>query len=387
MNQYRIAIMLPRLSHYGGAEQFGYHLAEALAARGHRVDFICARREEAPPQGVNVLVPGRPRAPKFVKMLVFMRRAEKIRRQGGYDCSIGLGKTLRQDIMRVGGGPLKEFWRYSELSIQSGPQRWWKRFRRRFSPSNWLNLWIESRQFQKGIRIIAVSDFVKKLILDAYPALRSEDLTVIYNRPDLTRFVAPGREQRRVARESMDIRVDTVAIGFASSNFELKGTGPLIKALSGLPANYHLYIAGKRGHSAYSQLAKRLGLEKRVHFLGKVENMPEFYQALDIFALPTFYDACSNVVLEALATGLPVLSSRSNGSALFLPPENVIQNPGDSLELAKLLQKLGSNLEKNVISANKFAFHWPADVRAGVDEFVNEVESIVKDIRSGLKTA
>ena len=76
----RIAIMLPRFSRYGGVEQFGCRLAEALAARGHTVDFICARQEAEAPAGVNVIAVGRPPGLKVVKMLWFLIRAERIRR-------------------------------------------------------------------------------------------------------------------------------------------------------------------------------------------------------------------------------------------------------------------------------------------------------------------
>ncbi len=57
--------------------------------------------------------------------------------------------------------------------------------------------------------------------------------------------------------------------------------------------------------------------------------MPAFYRALDIFVLPTFYDACSNAVLEAAATGIRVLSTPFNGSSRFLPPERILADPGD----------------------------------------------------------
>ncbi|MBS6653380.1 MAG: glycosyltransferase family 4 protein, partial [Collinsella sp.] len=61
----------------------------------------------------------------------------------------------------------------------------------------------------------------------------------------------------------------------------------------------------------------------RIHFLGKVEDMPALYRAMDLFVLPSFYDACSNAVLEALACGLKVLSTTANGSSVFLPQEHV----------------------------------------------------------------
>lgn len=62
--------------------------------------------------------------------------------------------------------------------------------------------------------------------------------------------------------------------------------------------------------------------------------MPALYRAMDLFVLPSFYDACSNAVLEALACGLKVLSTTANGSSVFLPQEHVTPDPGDAEDLA-----------------------------------------------------
>jgi hypothetical protein len=103
MNTPKVAIMLPKLSRYGGVEQFGYRLA-AYLAREFDVTFICARQEHEAPAGVRVVRIGRPPG-KFCKMLWFALAAESARRRGNFDVSIGLGKSLRQDILRLSGGP------------------------------------------------------------------------------------------------------------------------------------------------------------------------------------------------------------------------------------------------------------------------------------------
>ena len=103
----RIALILPRLSRYGGVEQFAFRLAEALAETRnseHEVEFICARSECLPPVGVRTHIVGRPGGLKFNKMLWFLIRAEQVRKRGNYDLVISLGKTWNQDMMRVGGG-------------------------------------------------------------------------------------------------------------------------------------------------------------------------------------------------------------------------------------------------------------------------------------------
>ena len=373
----RIALMLPRFSRYGGVEQFGYRLSEALAAKGYLVDFLCARQETDPPDGVRVHCAGRPYGPRWLKMLFFANGVEALRRAGNYDCTISLGKTFTQDILRVGGGPLPAFWRYSEKSYPGLVNRFLKQCARRVNPANILTRWLENRQYSGTKRIVTVSHFVRELILEATPDIDPTRVWIIYNRPDLQRFSPPSAEQRETARKRFGIAPGTIVIGLATSNFQLKGVAPLIRALALLPENCVLQIAGGRNHSAYTALATSLGLGGRVQFLGKVDDMPAWYQALDVFTLPSFYDACSNAVLEALAAGLPTLSSASNGSSYFLPPENIVQNPGDREELARVLSRLVLQAEDNKKSGMRLAFSWPDDVVAGLDAFVALVEDFL----------
>ena len=376
----RIAVMLPRFSLYGGVEQFGFRLAEALARRGHSVDFLCARKEAEAPPGVTVKAVGRPRGFKTMKMLWFLVGAERLRRAGNYDLSISLGKTWRQDISRMGGGPLRVFWEKSELALPEGLPRRAKRILRRLLPANWLTLFLEHRQFNRHSEVIAVSHLVRDWLLSAHPALDPDHVSVVYNRPDISRFFPPGPEERQAARRALagsagldpaaasgSSGAEPVFIGTASTNFQLKGLGPLIRAMALLPERTALFVAGGRGETAYRDLARSLGLENRVFFLGRVDAMPEFYRALDIFILPTFYDACSNAVLEALASGCRALTSRSNGAAFFLDDEAVLPDPGDVQDMARRLRAF---MDKPAPGP----FVWPETAPGGLEAFVERVE-------------
>ena len=366
---YRIAILLPRFSKYGGVEQFGYRLASELATRGHLVDFICSRKETEPPEGVRVLEGSRPVGMQVLKMWLFLRHAEKYRQLGDYDCVVGLGKTLHQDVLRVGGGSIRELWKHTEKGFPSGPGSLWKKIRRRMAPSNWLTMWIEKQQYSGDCPIVANSHFIRDVIMAEHPVLQAKSIDIIYNRPDLSQFAPPSAQEREKARATLGIIPDCTAVGFATSSFPRKGTEPLVRSFSLLPKQFHLYVAGGRGHKHYDALARQLGIGDRVHFLGRVDTMPLFYKALDVFALPSFFDACSNTVVEALATGLPTVSSSTNGSSYFLPPEWVVSDPNNIAELAEAIQKAS-------LSERGKVFDWPEDIRAGMDTFIDYVESV-----------
>ena len=333
MSRARIALFLPKLSRYGGAENFAWRLSRTLGEH-HDVDFICARQETDAPAGVRVITVGRPRGPKALKMLWFAMRAESIRRSGDYDLTIGLGKTLCQDILRIGGGPTLAFWDHSAAAYPPGPARTLKQFRRTVSLSHGLGRLIERRQMACSGTLVANSHFVRDCACSTFPELDRDKFEIIYNRPDLAAYTPGTPAEKDEARERFGLPQDKTVILTAGTNFVLKGIPHLIRALHLLPESHILAVAGGRKPQKMEQLAESLGIGHRVRFLGRVDDMASFYRAGDLFALLTFYDACSNAVLEAAACGLPVLSTRANGSSFFLPESRVIENPWDSAGVA-----------------------------------------------------
>ena len=375
MEPRRIAIMLPRFSRYGGVEQFAYSLAEILARRGHAVDFICNRQDAEAPSGVRIRKVRRLGPFKIFKVLSFALLAEKERRRGAYDCAIGLGKTLRQDIMRVGGGPAKKYRQCME-SAHQGWQRLRLKLRHALYPHHIFDHWLETKRYTPNVRIVAVSHMMRDYVADCFGL---ENIDIIYNKPDLARFRPPTTEERTSARNRFQITPGTLAVGHAGTNYTIKGTAHLIRALALLPEAYHLYVAGGRKADAMDSLAESLGVAQRVHFLGRVDDMPAFLQAMDLFALPTFFDPCSNAVVEALAAGLPTLSSIYNGSSYFLPPEQVLRDPGNAQNMADILQKLGQQAELNQKNGTRPAFAWPENLPAGVEAFADYVEAYLAE--------
>lgn len=392
----RIAVVLPRLSRYGGVEQFAFRLAQALADTRdcqHEVDFICARVESPPPVGVRAVVVGRVGGFSWIKLLWFLVGAERARRRGGYDLVISLGKSWNQDLLRVGGGPQRNFWRLSERAWPAGLPRWGKRLRRALSPANWLTRLVDNRQYRSGCRIICVSETVADWVRQEYPERPAPE--VIYNLPDLAKYRPPFPEERRQCRQALLAAGQTlpmpdacgktpgedglVCIGTAASNFALKGTHVLIRALALLPERFRLYVAGGRSSRACQRLAAGLGVEKRLVFLGRVENMRAFYHGLDLFALPSFYDACSNAVLEAAACGLPTLSSASNGSSVFLPPDRILPDPGDADALAARLLALSREAAAPL--------HLPPDLPAGLDAWLAAINAMADAAAAGKPAA
>ena len=277
----RLALTMPRLSRYGGAESFAWRLAEVLAARGHEVDFICARCETEPPAGVNPVVVGRFGGLRLVKTLWFAWRADRLTGEGGYDLVFGMGNTVNQDILRIGGGSISKFWQLSKRAWPAGFPRWFKMLRRRLAPANWVIHLLDAARMRRTPKIVCVSHLVRDWVVEAHPHLDPSAIEVVYNRPDLDRFPRVSEEDRQRLREQAGITPDRVVIGTAATNFALKGVRPLIQALARLPEHFELHVAGGRNPQKYQHLARELGVEDRVRFLGKVDDMVAFYGRTD----------------------------------------------------------------------------------------------------------
>ncbi len=383
----RIALTMPRLGLYGGAEGFGWRLAEALAAQGHAVDFLCGRAEGQPPAGVRPVVLGRPPLGRALKNLWFAHAVEKRLAREGYDVVIGLSRTWTQDILRVGGGPQTIFNRLTEAAYGSGPARLLKRLRRALSPSSGVIAWLEARQFDapasQNQRVVCVSDLVRDWLLTAHPLLDPARVSVVYNRPDLARFAPLSSARRAELRAGLGLRDADVVVCTAGTNFALKGVGTLIRALALLPPHFRLAVAGGRGPERWLALARSLGVAERVRFAGKVHDMPAFYGAADVFALPTYYDACSNAVLEALACGLPAISSSRNGSAVFVPQRHILSDPADAEGLARLVLLAAGDAAEAAQEKNRPAFVWPDDRPCGLEPYLHMVRELL--VAKGLR--
>jgi UDP-glucose:(heptosyl)LPS alpha-1,3-glucosyltransferase len=147
----------------------------------------------------------------------------------------------------------------------------------------------------------------------------AERLHVIHNGVDTGHFHPGLREQHREAlRIELGIPRLAPLVLFVGSGFERKGLPQLIEAMAGLEG-VHLLVVGKDRHEVRARTqAQRLGIAARVHFAGGQQDVRPYYGAADVFALPTLYDPFPNAALEALACGLPVLTSTGSGAAELL---------------------------------------------------------------------
>jgi UDP-glucose:(heptosyl)LPS alpha-1,3-glucosyltransferase len=149
-----------------------------------------------------------------------------------------------------------------------------------------------------------------------------ERLHLVRNGVDLERFRPPTAAERAAAREGLGLGAGRTVFAYVGSGFARKGLAAAIRALpmsargDAVPV---LLVAGADRHARrYRDLAARLGVGAQVRFLGGVDDVRPVLWAADGFVLPTLYDPFPNAVLEALAAGLPSITSTKSGAAEFI---------------------------------------------------------------------
>jgi UDP-glucose:(heptosyl)LPS alpha-1,3-glucosyltransferase len=171
---------------------------------------------------------------------------------------------------------------------------------------------------------------------------------VIENGVDLDRFL-PADEPRKEGDGDLGFHSSGARLLFVGHNFRLKGLPSALRVLGRLlrsPVEASLVVVGRGHEKPYRALARRLGVESRVSFRGACDRVERYYQAADVLLHPTYYDPCSLVVLEAMASGLPVVTTRWNGASeqlLDLPGALVVEDPHRIDEMARGIADLVSH--------------------------------------------
>ncbi len=337
----------------GGVEQVAWQVAGGLAAAGLEVDVLCRKAREHPAVRVRTLS-----VPAFwqpLRVLAFSRAAAYATRRDRWDVVHSFTRTRHQDVYRAGGG--------SHADYLSRAHRGVARALRRASPRHAVLLGIERAVFADARQIIQCnSEMVRREIATRH-GVAGERLVVIRNGVDLARF-APSPPAPRRAPVWL----------FVGSGFHRKGLDVALAALAASRAapEARLVVAGRDDPAPHRRLAARLGLGDRVQFTGIRHEIETLYAEADALVLPTRYDAFANVCLEAMAAGLPVVTSAANGAAEVIGEAGfVIDDPEDAPAFARALDVLADPAERHrrgeAARAIAETLSWPSQIAALLD--------------------
>ncbi|MCX5895146.1 MAG: glycosyltransferase [Proteobacteria bacterium] len=188
---------------------------------------------------------------------------------------------------------------------------------------------------------IAVSDAARNHTIK-HTGIPPHKITTIYNGIDNT-DICPGSS---VSRAQLPVPEDAKVIALIGRFHKQKGHLTLIEAvkmlLKELPA-CHVLFAGEGAEEVCIRTAvEEAGLSEHIHFLGVINNVAHLLPVIDIVVLPSLWEGLPNIVLEAMAVGLPVVASRIEGmDEVVLDGETgILFTPGDSQSLSKALRLL-----------------------------------------------
>ncbi len=288
----------------GGAERYLVDLCTRMAAEGYEVHVYTEKWDEEDPRIHFHPVKTIP-FPKSLRLLSFAIRASKRMEKDHYDITLGVGNTLRADVFQPHGG-VHWAWFWRSLRAYAHPVLWTMKFLGRvLSPKQWVSGWIEDASYKNKnfSKIVAISDMVKQDMI-RWQKIPEDRIEVIYNGVDIERFHPRNRQYREEIRKRHGIR-DEIVILFVSNNFRMKGLDYLFKALADIKKEgsppFKCLILGRDRKDPYLRLAKKMGISEEIVFAGSTDEPEKYYGAADLLVHPTFYDACSLTVLEALS--------------------------------------------------------------------------------------
>jgi UDP-glucose:(heptosyl)LPS alpha-1,3-glucosyltransferase len=308
----RLAIIRQRYTPHGGAERFVEAALEALLERGVAISLYTrqwpnTRLQLIEPVLCNPFYIGRLwRDWSFARAVCGAVATKAPELVQSYE------RLLCCDVYRAGDG-VHRAWLDEWLRDASGFKRWrvessfYHRYlldiERRLFASPWLRA------------VICNSKMVRDEIHERF-GLSLEKLPVIYNAVDSAVFSPELKQHRAVVRQKLGVPDTATVYLLVGSGYARKGVATAIQALTKLPSNTYLFVVGRdKSARRYRRLTRHLGIARRVVMLGAQDDPRPFYGAADAFVLPTLYDPCPNAALEAMACGLPVVTSSKCGVA------------------------------------------------------------------------
>ena len=348
----KIAIIIERANvALGGAERSVSELAAALSKLGFDADILAAKGR---PNNRNIRVLCGESVGKRVSYSTFAKAVKRYLSENRYDIIHGVLPFSFADVYQPRGGTYAESILRNAASYRDKNLGLYKRLTAFANLRRAAFLRAERRLARgaDGPVIAAISQYVADQFKEHY-GTDSRRIIVIPNGVKIDRQINADQADRLRGQILAEARLkeadEPILLLFAANNFRLKGLASLIEAISqaakrGTECKCCLVVVGSGRAYRYRRLAKRLGLPTpgwKIVFLGPVNHIQSVLSIIDVAVLPTFYDPSSRFILEALAAGKPVITTKFNGATdLFVDSRHgkVIDTPENIDALAEAIR-------------------------------------------------
>ncbi|MGK4329771.1 glycosyltransferase family 4 protein [Lonsdalea quercina] len=313
MSHFRLAIVRQKYRPDGGAERFVSRALEALEDEDLQLNVITRQWQGE-------------KKPDWHLHLCHPRYWTRVGRERGFaDAARALWQKEQFDLVqsheRIAGCDI--------YRAGDGVHRRWLMQRARLLPA-WRKPLLFSNRFHRYVMqaesdmyrapqlkaVICNAELIKQEIIEEF-GLSADKIHVIYNAIDSTRFLPAEESRRRAMRTALTLPQDACVMVYVGSGFERKGLAAAIRAVAGTD-RYLIVVGQDKAERQYRALAASLGCESRIRFTGMQKDPQPYYHAADGLLLPTLYDPFPNVILEAMACGLPVITTTTCGGSEFI---------------------------------------------------------------------
>ncbi len=354
----------------GGTGAYVYYLSNELIKNGYRIQIVTGSNQTQdvqvnPNLNVSFLkIPKMPIVKSFLLAGNSYRKLQSVRATANVDITHPqLPLTPSFAVPPKFGKALvctvHSTWKGEAKAIQGEPYSRLNANEKFLVSFNWFLRFFEEGMIHRARKIIVVSHFTK-WELTKYYKIPAHKIQVIHNGVDIKKF-QPAVDKRKV-KVAMGLNPDDLAIVSVGRLYARKGLFTLIESMPDIIKKFpkaKFIISGKGQSDEMHKLnahAERLGVRGNIVFTGYTPDreLPKLYQAADVFAFSTFYEHHPFAVLEALATGLPVVTTTVGGipetidsgkNGYLVEPFNprqfsekilrLLENPAEAQEMGK----------------------------------------------------
>jgi glycosyltransferase involved in cell wall biosynthesis len=376
----RIALVTHKVDLQDGQGRVNYEIARAALAEGHEVTVVaefCSDAIASHPRGAFVCMREHPLPTQLLRNLYFAVKSGRWIREHRREFDVvqanGFVMWEPADIVAV------HYVHTAWLRHAYFPFRWAS-----FSPYAWyqrvlamMNARFEMQAFASASRIVAVSRATANALVEL--GVPEAKISVVYNGVNVEDF-RPGPAERSAFGLPGDV---PLALFVGELRTERKNVDTVLRAMQYVK-EMHLAVAGALEGSPYPQLAAELGVAERVHFLGQTAGIAALMRSCDFFVFPSRYEAHPLVLMEAMASGLPVVASRNFGAGDYAEGAGLlIDDPNDVAALANAMQSMLDDPDRRRAfgeagRAVALSMQW-ADTAAG---YLRLYDAVVKERRA-----
>ncbi len=323
----RLALLTHKVDFQDGQGRVNYEIVRAALDRGDEVTVIaefCSDDIAQHPRGRFVRMRDRPIPTQLLRNLYFAMKSARWLREHRHEFDVvqanGFVTWEAADIVAV------HYVHTAWLRTTHFPFQW-----RSFRPYAWyqrtltiMNGYFERKAFRSASVLVAVSEFTRREVINL--GLPPGKMQVVPNGVDTAEF-HPGEGNREAFQLPAGV---PMALFVGDIRTTRKNLDAVLKSMQALPT-LHLAVAGKVEGSPYPLMTAELGIQSRVHFVGKTNQIPLLMRSADAFVFPSRYEAHPLVLLEALASGLPVLVSANFGASAYIHGGGVVYGDADDI--------------------------------------------------------